>query len=248
MRQHDLAALGLDLPKILLPRQGVDLAKWAVVACDQYTAEPEYWEEVARLVATPLHAAYSSSPKSISIVRMPPPASKASTGACRNICTAGILVSAGPGFVYLERRTRRGLLSRGLLAAVDLERYDYRPGARTLIRATEGIVLERIPPRGADQSTARPFGRCLTSLLLLGRSGSPSLFQPLYAGTHGGLARALYGTELMVRRRADPGLSWWTSPEPARGSTAGLQRFGIRGPPTRPMDDQEPYHATWRVQ
>ena len=48
MKYTTLASLGVCLPRILLPRRGIDLAKWAVVACDQYTSEPEYWQEAGR--------------------------------------------------------------------------------------------------------------------------------------------------------------------------------------------------------
>ncbi len=43
-------SIGVQVPKILLPRPGVDLRKWAVIACDQFTSEPEYWQQVAEVV------------------------------------------------------------------------------------------------------------------------------------------------------------------------------------------------------
>ena len=35
--------LGFYPSDILLPKKDVDMSKWAVVACDQFTSEPEYW-------------------------------------------------------------------------------------------------------------------------------------------------------------------------------------------------------------
>ena len=54
-------------------------------------------------------------------------------------------------FVYAERTLRNGAVRRGLIGTVDLEQYDYRKGSGSLIRATEGTVLERIPPRVKNQ-------------------------------------------------------------------------------------------------
>ncbi|HEU4744478.1 MAG TPA: DUF1015 family protein, partial [Anaerolineales bacterium] len=42
--------LGIQIPQVYLPRSGTDLTKWAVIACDQFTSEPEYWNEVEAIV------------------------------------------------------------------------------------------------------------------------------------------------------------------------------------------------------
>ena len=59
----------------------------------------------------------------------------------------GILTAREPGFVLLDRRTSHAASRKGLMVALDLEAYDYRPGTRTLIRATEGTIVDRLPPR-----------------------------------------------------------------------------------------------------
>ncbi|MFQ6037178.1 MAG: DUF1015 domain-containing protein [Candidatus Aminicenantales bacterium] len=143
MRTYETIALGI--PDILLPRPGTDLRKWAVIACDQYTSEPEYWEKVREFVGeapSTLHLIYpevylgESHPEE-RILRI--------RETMQGYLEQGLFVEA-EGLVYVERRTGHGT-RRGLMVCLDLEHYDFRPGARSLIRATEGTILERIPPR-----------------------------------------------------------------------------------------------------
>ncbi len=143
---HNFDKLGVALPQILLPDNSVDLHKWAVVACDQYTSQPRYWDEVADLVG--------SSPSTLHLI-LPEiylgAENEAEKVACIqermcNYLETGVLKQLEPGFIYIERETHSGI-RRGLMVALDLEHYDFRPGSQTLIRATEGTVLERIPPR-----------------------------------------------------------------------------------------------------
>ncbi|MGQ9779666.1 MAG: DUF1015 domain-containing protein [Bacillota bacterium] len=142
-----LAELGVVPAEILLPVPGIDLFKWAVIACDQYTADEDYWRKVAALVGeapSTLHLVlpevYLGAPdEEERIARI--------HQTMREYLTRGILRAVGTGFLYLERRTAFGRFRRGLLAAVDLERYDYRSGSRPPIRATEATVLDRLPPR-----------------------------------------------------------------------------------------------------
>ncbi len=143
---HDLARLGVEIPEILLPNQTINLKKWAVVACDQYTSQPDYWEEVARVAG--------DSPSTLQLIL--PEIYLGSVNETekigrihqrmRDYLQTGVLQRMAPGFIYVERATHTGI-RRGLMVALDLERYDFKPGSQTYIRATEGTVLERIPPR-----------------------------------------------------------------------------------------------------
>lgn len=143
----DFAALGIQIPEILLPAQNVDLKKWAVVACDQYTAQPDYWQQVSSLVG--------DAPSTWKLIYPEVYLGKENAKTIihtihqnmRDYLTNNTLVSKGPGFIYVERRTSKTKSRKGLMVALDLECYDYRKGSHTLIRATEGTVLERIPPR-----------------------------------------------------------------------------------------------------
>ena len=143
MKTFDTLALGR--PEILLPRAGVDPAKWAVVACDQYTSEPEYWEKVGRFVG--------DAPSTLNLIYpeayLGEPDSEARTARIREHMSLYLerqFLEEHEGFVYVERMISTGV-RRGLLACLDLEAYDYRKGAKSLIRSTEGTILARIPPR-----------------------------------------------------------------------------------------------------
>lgn len=147
MINEHFSKLGIKIPQVLLPQKGVDLFKWAVVACDQYTSEPDYWEQVSRIAG--------DDPSTLNLVFPEVYLGKGAEGEriaqihreMDGYLEQKIVNSPGDGFVYLERRTSQVQCRKGLIMALDLECYDYNPGSKTLIRATEGTVLERIPPR-----------------------------------------------------------------------------------------------------
>ncbi|MBN2146083.1 MAG: DUF1015 domain-containing protein [Anaerolineales bacterium] len=138
-------SLGMQVPTILLPKAGTDLTKWAVIACDQFTSQPEYWQKAAQTVA--------NAPSTLNLIF--PEVYLEEHGAEERIqriqatmqeyLSAGLL-EAHDGMVYVERRVD-GKLRRGLVLALDLEQYDYNKGSQSLIRATEGTIIERLPPR-----------------------------------------------------------------------------------------------------
>ena len=142
----------LKTAEILLPAPNVDLAKWAVVACDQFTAQPEYWERADALVGDAPSALRLVLPEvwlGESEARIP-----AIREAMNRCLSDGTLAPAvKDGFVLVERQTQAGTRP-GLVAALDLEAYDYAPGSERLIRATEGTVLERVPPRAKVRAGA----------------------------------------------------------------------------------------------
>ena len=137
---------------ILLPAPGVDLTKWAVVACDQFTAQPEYWRAVAAEVGDAPSALHVTLPEvwlDESETRIP-----AIHRAMRAYLEGGVWQPAvRDGFVLTERTTPAGVRS-GLIACLDLEEYDYNPGSRSLIRPTEGTVIARVPPRSRIRAGA----------------------------------------------------------------------------------------------
>ncbi len=137
--------IGIQLPKIMLPKPGIDPEKWAVIACDQFTAEPEYWHSVQELVKdTPstyhliLPEVYLGTPQETERIQ-------STQAAMRQYLKDG-LFQEQEGFVLVER-TVDGKTRHGLMLALDLEKYDYSAGSQTLIRATEGTILDRLPPR-----------------------------------------------------------------------------------------------------
>lgn len=131
---------------ILIPKSG--FAKWSVVACDQHTSEPEYWEETKRTVGDAPSALRLVLPEAWLKDEEDTARRVAAINARMRSALAEGLLRALPGaLIYVERTLTTGLTRRGLVGAIDLEKYDYSGESRTLIRPTEGTVLERIPPR-----------------------------------------------------------------------------------------------------
>lgn len=133
---------------IYLPRlDGERGTKWACVACDQYTSEREYWEAAKDYV--------KDAPSTLNL--MLPEAYLDTEGEAipkinakmREYLDDGTLACHENSMIYLERVQSDGRVRRGIVGAIDLEEYDYNKGSVTLTRATEGTVLERIPPRVA---------------------------------------------------------------------------------------------------
>lgn len=131
---------------ILLPDRA-DLTKWSVVACDQYTSQPEYWKAVSDFVGDAPSTLHITLPE---IYLEGEDVDARIAGINRTMqqyLDTGILREIAGKYIYVERTQRDGVVRHGLMGVVDLECYDYRKGSQTLIRATEGTVLERIPPR-----------------------------------------------------------------------------------------------------
>ena len=143
---YDWKDFGLHIPQIMLPKVGTDYGKWAVVACDQFTSQPEYWEETEsivgdapstlRLMLPELYLGSDDEEQRIAAVRE----------TMVQYTDDGTLRTLDPGCM-LVRREAEGRSRLGLVISVDLEAYDYNKGSQSLIRATEGTVIERIPPR-----------------------------------------------------------------------------------------------------
>lgn len=141
----NISDIGVQIPQIYLPRVGVDLNKWAVIACDQFTSEPEYWQAAAKIVG--------SAPSTLNLtfpeVYLEQPGAderiKNIQTTMRQYLDEGIL-QPHDGLVFVER-TVFGKKRQGLVLALDLECYDYNAGSSSLIRATEGTIVDRLPPR-----------------------------------------------------------------------------------------------------
>ena len=131
---------------ILLP-QVSEMEKWPVVACDQFTSQPEYWENAEKIVG--------DAPSALRL--MLPEAYLNSAEVNRRIAginasmegylADGVFKTLPDSLIYLERTRSDDRVRHGLIGCIDLEQYDFTPGSGALIRATEGTVLERIPPR-----------------------------------------------------------------------------------------------------
>jgi hypothetical protein len=149
-----LENLGIRVPEILLPNAKVDLRAWAVVACDQYTSDRAYWEAVARIVGDRPSTLRLTLPEIY--LDQPGLTERVSRihGAMASYLADGVLESRGECWVFVRRTTEHSGVREGLLMAMDLERYDYARDSKSLIRATEGTIVERIPPRLAVRGPA----------------------------------------------------------------------------------------------
>lgn len=176
---------------VLLP-QDCDLTKWAVVACDQYTSQPEYWQRVASLVGKDPSALHLILPESsLDGPNVETDIMEVSNTMSRYL-REGRLRELPGAMVYVERTLESGKVRRGLVGMVDLETYDYEPGATSLIRATEGTVMSRIPPRVAVRKNASVE---LPHVMLLADDPGRTVVEPLSAAK--GEMEKLYDFELM---------------------------------------------------
>ncbi len=130
---------------ILLPNDNIDLKKWSVIACDQYTSEPEYWKKAEEIVG-----------KNASTLNLVFPEVYLDEGQERidkinktmeEYLEKGTFKEIKNSIIYVERTQSDGRVRKGLIGSIDLEEYDFSKGSNSKIRATEGTVLERIPPR-----------------------------------------------------------------------------------------------------
>ncbi len=142
-----LRRIGVGLPDILIPSAGIDLEKWAVVACDQYTSERDYWESASKLVG--------NAPSTLRLIfpecylEDPDPQKRIAdiNKAMQEYIDRDIFTAYKDSFFLVHRTTGEGPGRWGLIVALDLDKYDYAKDSRSLIRATEGTILSRIPPR-----------------------------------------------------------------------------------------------------
>lgn len=131
---------------ILLP--DVDsMEKWAVIACDQFSSQPEYWKEVREYVGDAPSTLNMILPEAELGVENEKAKIQKINQNMKDYVEQGILKEYPDSFVYIERTLQNGKIRKGLIGMVDLESYSYEAGSDSAIRATEKTVLERIPPR-----------------------------------------------------------------------------------------------------
>ncbi|MBO4871856.1 MAG: DUF1015 domain-containing protein [Lachnospiraceae bacterium] len=183
--------LGFSPADILLPKDA-DMTKWAVVACDQFTSEPEYWEAVEKAVG--------DDPSTLRLI-LPeahlnaPNVDEMIAGINANMKTyleEGVFAVYENALIYIERTQSDGKIRHGLIGKVDLDCYDFTPGSGALIRATEGTVLDRIPPRVRVRKDA-PIE--LPHIMVLIDNPEKTVIEPLSAATDS--MKLLYDFDLM---------------------------------------------------
>ena len=163
----DFTSLPFRPADILLP-QNCDYDKWAVVACDQYTSQPEYWQRVEERVGRAPSALRLILPESsLDGPQVEMDIMDINSTMARYV-REGRFKTLPQAMVYVERTLHNGRVRRGLVGMADLDAYDYEPDSDVLIRATEGVVHTRIPPRVAVRKNAPielPHAMLLLSLI-----------------------------------------------------------------------------------
>ncbi|MDX9865516.1 MAG: DUF1015 domain-containing protein [Anaerolineaceae bacterium] len=187
----NIPSIGVQIADILLPKKTIDPGKWAVIACDQFTSEPEYWHAVEKHVG--------DSPSTLNLILPEVYLEKADTRDRARITQRtmqeyldGGLLESREGFI-LVRRTVEGKTRHGLMLALDLERYDFNKGSHSLIRATEGTIVDRLPPRIKIREGAALE---LPHILVLIDDPQRTVIEPLAANT--GQLEKLYDFDLML--------------------------------------------------
>ncbi|MFC2167588.1 DUF1015 domain-containing protein [Acidobacteriota bacterium] len=138
-------SIALGIPDLLLPKTGVDIGRWAVIACDQYTSDEEYWRKVKDFVGEAPSALNLIYPEAY----LGAPDTEDRISNIRKYMQKYLydgLFEEKEGLVYVERQTGSHT-RKGLVACLDLDQYDFNKGATSLIRATEGTIIDRLPPR-----------------------------------------------------------------------------------------------------
>jgi hypothetical protein len=183
--------LGIQIGNILLPNPNIDLKKWAVIACDQFTSQPEYWKEVEKLIGKAPSTYHLILPEVFLESPDEPERIRIIQAEMRSYLDENIF-NTQDGLILVERQSINHV-RHGLILSLDLEHYDFSQGSQSLIRATEGTILERIPPRMRIREGASLE---LPHILVLIDDPDRKVIEPFVARKQA--LPQLYETELML--------------------------------------------------
>ena len=188
--------IGIKVPEIYLPKQWVDLEKRAVVACDQYTSQPQYRENVQEIagkepstyniIFPEVYLEDERKQERIVLIQ----------NHMKTYLQEWTLENQWPCFILVDRKTSHTPSRKWLIVALDLEQYDYSVGSQTLIRATEWTILDRLPPRieiRKDAPLESPH------IMVLIDDPEKTVIEPLFDDI--GKFPKVYDTDLMM--------NWW---------------------------------------
>lgn len=179
---------------ILLP-DVEDLSLFSVIACDQYSSAPEYWEQVVQKVGDQPSALNFILPEAWLNTDHGEKHLQAISENMEKALNEEFFREYPDSYIYVERTMANGSIRQGLIGMIDLEEYDYRSGSSSPIRSTEATILERIPPRVKIRQNA-PLE--LPHILLLADDDQNTLFSKVEKQAHSGLLPLLYDFDLML--------------------------------------------------
>ncbi|MCI8622060.1 MAG: DUF1015 domain-containing protein [Provencibacterium sp.] len=208
--------------------------RFSVVACDQFTSQPDYWQKVAGIVQDAPSALHLIVPESaLNAGDLEGRIQKVHQTMARYL-EDGVFGCIPNSYLYIERTLRDGRVRRGIIGKLDLKAYDYAKRSASPVRATEATVLERIPPRVAIRK-----GGVLESphVMVLFDDPAHSVLSPLTENRE--RMDKLYDFPLMMDSGSIAG--WRLDPQAAGQLEAALEaladpsrfhdRYGIEAPP-----------------
>lgn len=178
---------------ILLPKK--DFEKWSVIACDQFTSRPDYWEQVKDIAGNAPSTLNLIYPEVYLGKTDAAKTTESINNAMQSYLDSGIYTEYKNAFIYVERIQSDGKMRAGIVGAVDLDAYDYNLGSTSRVRATEKTVLERIPPRVEIRKNAPTE---LPHVLMLADDISRSIVEPLSSLAAECKMEKLYDFDLML--------------------------------------------------
>lgn len=199
----------LMTPEILLPNKDVDLTAWAVIACDQYTQDTDYWKKVAAIAENSYSTLHMILPEvylnTLTLEQRKQAIAKIQN-TMKDYVSRGVFGSPIQTMLYIERKTAYGRLRKGIISCIDLEKYDWRPSARSEIRATEATIVERLPPRMEIREGATLE---LPHIMLLVNDPGKILIEAIGAAIDSAEQQPLYAAQLMLNSGS---ISGWAIP------------------------------------
>ncbi len=162
---------------ILLPNDKINYEKWSVVACDQFTSQPEYWEHLKNLIGIE-PSTYDMILPEVYLEKMSDDTIKFINMNMHHFINTGVFKNLGPSMILVERKTLDQKTRLGLMLSIDLETYDFNLSTKPLIRSTEHTILSRIPPRVHIRKHA-PLE--LTHVMLLANDDKLNILENLFA-------------------------------------------------------------------
>ena len=165
-------------PHILLPKEGTDMHAYSVIACDQFTSQIEYWNDLRDMVGDKLSTFHMIYPEAYLENTDQEQYIKTVNQNISSYLDKNLLVDMGESFILVERVTDYGVRRLGLVISIDLEEYSYKRGVPCSIKASEATIEERIPPRLKIRKDA-PIE--LPHTLLLFDDPDKTIVEPLYA-------------------------------------------------------------------
>lgn len=166
----------IKMPNVLMPKKNVDMEKWAVIACDQFTSQPSYWENLESLV-NDVPSTYHLIFPEVYLEKENAPIIGRINYNMKKYLDENILENIGECMILVDRKTPFQKRRLGLVLSIDLEAYSYNQTDKSLIRATEQTVIERIPPRVEIRKNALIE---LPHILLLINDKNKTIIEKLY--------------------------------------------------------------------